>query len=310
MTLQDAIDQFLNTLKIERGLALNTLESYGHDLRLLGDYLLGTAHKPMGPCLTGRQAALVVSDIQQNHILEFLIWRGKQQVNARTLARNLVALRSFFQFCRKENWIPKDMTENISAPKMGRRLPVYLSLQEIEKLIASPSKENVLGLRDRAMIELMYACGLRVSELVALELSQINLQSGFLIAYGKGSKERAIPIGGSALLVLREYLEDSRPVILKHRKSPYVFLSRRGTKMTRQMFWMNLKKYGAKQGIKTPLTPHVIRHSFATHLLEGGADLRSVQVMLGHADISTTQIYTHVSRKHLVAVHEKHHPRG
>lgn len=299
MRLDSAIDQFLNYILVERRLAKNTLESYGHDLRSFSQFL--TAQKP---------PVSEIPSVTVDHVLNYLVSRSSQKISARTLARNLVALRSFFKFAFAEGWVKEDVTQNLDLPKIGRKLPRFLSNAEIDSLFKAPSLTDPLGLRDRAMIEVLYGAGLRVSELVNLEINQVNRTGGYLITLGKGSKERAVPLGSSALKALQDYLENSRPLLLKAKRSGYLFLSRLGTRLTRQRFWRCLKEYGVRQGIKTSLSPHVLRHSFATHLLEGGADLRSVQVMLGHADISTTQIYTHVSRKHLGEVHEKFHPRG
>lgn len=299
MNLDSLIDQFLNYLLVERGLSKNTLEAYGHDLRLWSQYVQGKKSKEV-----------TLSQMEPDGILNFLIWRKAMGVDSRTLARNLVALRNFFKFCYREKIISSDFTQNIDLPKIHRKLPRVLNTLEIKRLLEAPSKEDPAGLRDQTMLELLYATGLRVSELVNLELNNVNAQGGYLLAYGKGSKERLVPVGQAALKALRDYLEQGRPKLAKERTSPHIFLNKQGKKLTRQAFWMSLKKYGLKKGIKVNLTPHVIRHSFATHLLEGGADLRSVQVMLGHADISTTQIYTHVSRKRLIEIHEKFHPRG
>lgn len=298
MLLHEAIDRFLTYIRVEKGLSRNTLESYGHDLGLWLGFL---QEKKKGDDLRS---------LLEEDILEYLIWRKKREIKSQTLARNLVVLRNFFQFCFQEHLIPADISQNVELPHFHRKLPHVLPAHEIDRLFAGPSNKNPKGLRDRAMLELLYATGLRVSELVSLKLGQLNRQAGYLIAFGKGSKERMVPIGQSALTALGAYLEKGRPLLLGKKNLPYLFVSRRGGRLSRQAFWMGLKRYGLIKGIKGKLSPHVLRHSFATHLLEGGADLRSVQVMLGHADIATTQIYTHVSRKHLLEVHEKYHPRG
>ena len=325
VSLDSLIDQFLNYLAVERGLSKNTLEAYGHDLRLWADYVQGEKNRrggPVwppnekgqphkeGPFTRPHRVAPTVEQITPQTILHFLIWRKNQKVNSRTLARNLTAIRNFFQFLTSEKIIPFDITQNMDLPKIHRKLPHVLTSMEIDRLLEAPALDNPSGLRDKAMLEIIYATGLRVSELVGLKLNSVNQQQGYLLAYGKGSKERLVPVGSSALTALRNYLAMGRPKLLKERQSAYLFLNRRARKLSRQAFWMNLRKYGLKKGIKTRLSPHVLRHSLATHLLEGGADLRSVQVMLGHADISTTQIYTHVSRKRLIEMHEKFHPRG
>lgn len=299
MSIFEAIDCFLNHVAVEKRLAKNTLESYARDLRIWSDHACNNRSIPAN-----------LAQLEPQHILQFLIWRSRQKVKSRTLSRHLVVLRNFFRFCYEEKIITKDITAHLEFPHPQLKLPVALSGQEVEKLLAAPDQTTPLGLRNKAMLELLYAAGLRVSELVHLELNHIHAQAGFVIAYGKGSKERLVPVGRSALRALEVYLTQGRPKLLRQKKSTYVFITNRGRFLTRQAFWIALKKYGVSKGIKTNLSPHVLRHSFATHLLEGGADLRSVQVMLGHADISTTQIYTHVSRKHLLKVHEKFHPRG
>ncbi|MBI4411735.1 MAG: site-specific tyrosine recombinase XerD [Deltaproteobacteria bacterium] len=332
MTLDLLIDQFLNYLTVEIGLSKNTLEAYGHDLRLWAEYLQGEKNRTPLLCKEGmgeverRRSSLSgslphpaspykgeefdISKVTPEMILHFLIRRKNQKVNSRTLARNLTVLRSFFQFLYREKIIPLDITQNMDLPKIHRKLPYVLSGMEIDRLLSAPELTDPAGLRDKAMLELLYATGLRVSELVGLKMIHLHMAEGYLLAYGKGAKERVVPIGSSAVKAIKVYLADGRPKLVKERESPYVFVNNRAKRLSRQAFWMNLRKYGLKKGIKTHLSPHVLRHSFATHLLEGGADLRSVQVMLGHADISTTQIYTHVSRKRLIEIHEKFHPRG
>ncbi|MBI2340661.1 MAG: site-specific tyrosine recombinase XerD [Deltaproteobacteria bacterium] len=313
MSLDSLIDQFLNYLTVEKGLSKNTLEAYGHDLRLWAEYLQG---KSAGESSKFKVQSsknpdpVEISSITPQTILHFLIGRKNQKVNSRTMSRNLTAIRSLFQFLTSEKIVPVDITQNMDLPKIHRKLPHVLTVLEIDRLLSAPEADDAAGLRDKAMLELLYAAGLRVSELVGLKMMHLHLAEGYLLAYGKGSKERVVPIGTSAVKAIRVYLTDGRSKLLKERESPFVFVNRRAKKLSRQAFWMTLRKYGLKKGIKTRLSPHVLRHSFATHLLEGGADLRSVQVMLGHADISTTQIYTHVSRKRLIEIHEKFHPRG
>lgn len=297
MSLDLLVDRFLNHIRVERGLAKNTVESYGRDLRLWGTFLQQKSPSLLGdPSLIGPEK-----------ILEFLIWR--KGAKTRTLARNLVVLRSFFNFCFEEKILPADITQNVDIPKLSRKLPHVLSQVEINLLLSAPEAKTPLGLRNRAMLELLYASGLRVSELVGLKMTDIYLAEGYLLAFGKGAKERMVPIGRAAREAIGRYVEEGRGKLLKGASSVFMFVGRGRKKITRQMFWTAIKKYGRLQGIKRIVSPHVLRHSFATHLLEGGADLRSVQAMLGHADISTTQIYTHLSRKHLIEVHEKFHPR-
>lgn len=304
--LNNAIDLFLNYLTVERGLSKNTTEAYGQDLSLWVSFLMASKSKKD----SSKELNLPLSDIHISDILSFLIYRKNKACGARTIARNLVVLRSFFKFAYQESYLKEDLTQSLELPKLGRSLPHYLTSQEVETLLEAPDQSKAIGQRDKAMLELLYASGLRVSELVNLKMEQIHLKEGYVRAYGKGSKERVIPMGDSAQQYLSSYIKEGREQILKGKKTNDLFVNQRGRAITRQLFWKNLKDYGRKAGIKINLTPHVLRHSFATHLLEGGADLRSVQVMLGHSDISTTQIYTHVSRKHLVQVHEKFHPRG
>lgn len=294
--IHTALDPYLKFLIVEKGLSKNTLEAYSHDLRIFCEFL--------------EKRHLELGEASADHVSQFLVSRSKEGVTARTLVRNGVVLRGFFSFCCRENLLKEDILQNFDLPKIGRKLPHFLTLQEMNRLLNAPSLKDPEGLRDRAMIELVYACGLRVSELVGLKMDQVNLNAGYVRAYGKGCKERVVPIGSSALGAIKNYLEHGRTLLLKEKKSSHLFINRKGKPLTRFTFWLDIKKYGVLQGIKVPLYPHVLRHTFATHLLEGGADMRSVQVMLGHADIQTTQIYTHVSRKHLLEVHEKFHPRG
>lgn len=296
MSLDVAIDRFLSYLVVEKGLSKNTIEAYSRDLQSFQRFL----KKVSGP-----------KDLKQTDLLEYLIWRKKQGVKGISLYRSLVCLRGFCGFCYQEGLASSDPTATIDLPKLKRKLPVFLSTYQTGRLLSRPRPKDPMGFRDRAMLELLYATGLRVSELVGLRVDQIDLNEGFVRTMGKGSKERVVPVGERALAMVRDYLRDVRSRLLgKKKESRYLFVSRRGEKLTRQAFWIGLKNQARGLGIPFSVSPHVLRHSFATHLLEGGADLRSVQEMLGHADISTTQIYTHVSRKHLIAVHEKYHPRG
>ncbi|HBF13610.1 MAG TPA: site-specific tyrosine recombinase XerD [Deltaproteobacteria bacterium] len=295
--LDSAIDRFLQFILVEKGLAKKTLEAYGSDLALFHAFVI-------------KKKIRDLASITTEDIVTFLMHRKNGGAKSRTLARNLVVLRSFFSFCYAENLLSHDLTSLLDLPKILPKLPHALSGLDVEKLLSAPATNTLHGLRDKAMLELLYAAGLRVSELVGLKLNQLHMQSGYVLAFGKGSKERVVPVGQSALKALDVYLKEGRSRLLGKRLSSYVFVTHRGQNMTRQMFWTHIKKYGRACGIKTEISPHVLRHSFATHLLDGGADLRSLQVMLGHADISTTQIYTHVSRKKLIEVHEKFHPRG
>jgi integrase/recombinase XerD len=243
-------------------------------------------------------------------ILQHLINLRNEGLNARSRARHLVTLRGFYKFLVQEKVLKNDPARTVDLPKSTHKLPDVLSIQEVNRLLSTPELKRPTGVRDAAMLELLYASGLRVSELINLKLLDVNLDAGFVRALGKGSKERVIPMGLPAKEKIDNYIKTARSHILKNRVSPYLFVARAGRPMTRQGFWKLLKRYAQQTGLVKRITPHSIRHSFATHLLEGGADLRAVQLMLGHADISTTQIYTHVAREHLKKMHERFHPRG
>jgi integrase/recombinase XerD len=287
-------DQFISHLRVERGLADNTIQSYSRDLLRFFQFLEGRRRSPL-------QAT-------QDDIMDYMSTLQKA-LSIRSCARNLSALKMFFRFLVSEGKIQGSPARLLGAPKLPRKLPGVLTPDEVDMLLSQPDPSNHRGQRDKAMLELLYATGLRVSELVGLKMSNINLEAGFVRMVGKGSKERMVPMGTKALEVIKGYLSEARGKLLKNRSSSYLFLNSRGTGLTRQGFWKLIKKYGKKAGIKKEITPHKLRHSFASHLLEGGADLRSVQVMLGHADISTTQIYTHITRERLKQIHEKYHPR-
>lgn len=296
MPLDHTVDRYLSWLVVEKGLSKNTIDAYSRDLQSFQRFL----KKPPEP-----------SALRQSDVLEYLIWRKKQGAKGISIYRSLVCLRGFCGFCFGEGLAETDVTSTIDLPKLKRKLPVFLSTYQTGRLLAMPQPKDPMGLRDRAMLELLYATGLRVSELVGLKFDQIDLKEEFVRAIGKGRKERLVPVGEKARDAVQVYLRDGRGRLLgKKRESPFLFVSRRGARLTRQAFWNSLKNYARGLGLRFSVSPHVLRHSFATHLLEGGADLRAVQEMLGHADISTTQIYTHVSRKHLIEVHEKYHPRG
>ncbi len=290
------VDRFLNYLAAERGLAANSLTAYSRDLTAFLNHL----ERRRISSATATPAREVIS------FLEGLQQRG---LSARTRARMLAALRGFFAFLAREQVLAADPTHDIHLPRLGQRLPRSLSPEEVTQLLASGDATR-LGQRDGAMIELLYATGLRVSEMVSLKVSQVRLEAGYLTVIGKGSKERAVPIGSIARQRLLDYLHTARPAILKGRLSPYLFVNRAGRRMSRQGFWKRLRLAVRRAGIGGKVSPHTLRHAFATHLVERGADLRAVQMMLGHADISTTQIYTHVARDRLRAVHRKFHPRG
>ncbi len=286
---------FLAYARVEKGLSPNSLQSYSFDLKNFQEFCQRRNLSGMpGP-----------ADLRE--YLDSLHARG---LSSRTVTRHLTTLRNLFRFLLSEGRIGEDPTALLNAPKQWQSLPKYLTSQQVEDLLNAPGTDRPNSRRDRAMIELLYACGLRVSELCSLRLTGLNLELGFLRVTGKGEKQRVVPVGGKAQEALREYLSDARPALLKARSSPYLFVTARGGPITRQGFWKLLNGYGRKAGIFRNLTPHVVRHSFATHLLEGGADLRSVQTMLGHADIATTQIYTHVVRERLKGVVQRHHPRN
>ncbi len=295
-SLDVLVDQYLNYLLIEKGLSKNTIESYSSDLTRYLDFLK-------------KKRIHAITDADATAILKHLIWLRNSGLGARSRARHLVTIRGFYRFLVEEKVIKNDPTRIIDLPKSGLRLPDVLSFKEVERVLNTPDITKPTGARDAAMIELLYAAGLRVSELVNLKLQDVNLEACFVRVFGKGSKERVVPIGLYAKEKIDFYIKTFRPKLLKNVASPHLFVARAGKPMTRQGFWKLLRKYGQKAGIIRKIKPHSLRHSFASHLLEGGADLRSVQIMLGHVDISTTQIYTHVAREHLKKIHEKFHPR-
>ncbi|MGW8300871.1 MAG: site-specific tyrosine recombinase XerD, partial [Desulfobacterales bacterium] len=291
------IDQFLNYLLVEKGLAQKTLEAYSRDIIRYRSFL-------------AENNSTAFSEEDAPLILKHLILLRKNGLQARSRARHLVAIRGFYRFLVQEKILRNDPTRLIDLPKSGLKLPHVLSREEIELLLKAPDIRKPIGVRDAAMLELLYAAGLRVSELVNLKLQDINLEAGFVRIFGKGSRERVVPIGSHAREKVSTYLKAVRSRRLKQTTSPYLFIARAARPMTRQGFWKLLRRYALQAGLKKKITPHSLRHSFASHLLEGGADLRAVQVMLGHVDISTTQIYTHVTRDHLKKLHQKFHPRG
>lgn len=293
------IRRFIDYLAAERGLSQNTLESYERDL-----------HSFVGFLSSAAQPIRVETEIKQYHIASYLGHLHQAGRANTTLSRNLASLRSFFQFLVREGVLLQDPTVHVETPKIEKKLPRVLSLTDIERLLDAPETETFAGLRDQAMLELLYATGIRVSELISIRVSDINLSAGFLRCMGKGSKERIIPVGEYAQKVLSSYLTIARPGLLRDSSDDSLFLNHHGTPLSRQGFWKILKKYAQEAGIIADITPHTLRHSFATHLLERGADLRAVQEMLGHADISTTQIYTHVTRSRLKDVYRVAHPRA
>jgi integrase/recombinase XerD len=296
-SIDGLIDQFLNYLTVEKGLAKSTLAAYSSDLLRYQDFLI-------------QEGCSQVSESDTALILKHLIALRSTGLNARSRARHLVAVRGFYRFLVQEKLLSRDPARLVDLPKAGLKLPDVLSVDDVNRLLAAPDVRTVAGLRDAAMLETLYAAGLRVSELIHLKLQDMNLEAGFVRVLGKGSKERVVPVGLYAKKMVDSYLRTARPRILKNKVSPYMFIGRGVKPMSRQGFWKLLKRYALKARINKPITPHSLRHSFASHLLEGGADLRSVQLMLGHSDISTTQIYTHVAREQLKRVHARFHPRG
>lgn len=291
------IENFLAYLAVEKGLSRNTLESYGRDLSKYAAFLKKRGMS--GP-----------DDVDRRAIKELPKYLHALGLSNASVARTLVSIKGLHRFMLAEGLAGTDPTEMLESPKRGLRLPKAMSSAEVESLLSSPKVSSPEGVRDRAMLEVLYAAGLRASEIIALKPQDVDFQVGFIKTLGKGSKARAVPLGQTALDWLRHYIDEARPAILKGRKSNSLFVTRRGGAMTRQGFWKLIKKYARLAGINREITPHMLRHSFATHLLENGADLRSVQMMLGHADISTTQIYTHVEAARMKKLHKQHHPRG
>ncbi|MBW1615988.1 MAG: site-specific tyrosine recombinase XerD [Deltaproteobacteria bacterium] len=291
------IDSYIQFLIVEKGLSENSIAGYAHDIK---EYLGFLNKKKINK----------VGEKDTSFILEYLIALQKAKLSPKTRERRVCAIKGFYKFFVQEKKLKSDPSKFIELPKKGLKLPDILSVSEIERLIKAPNIKTAKGLRDRAMLELLYAAGIRVSELIHIKVTNINMHACFIKVFGKGSKERVIPISLCAKKNIEKYLETARQKILKNKTSPYIFITGAGKPMTRQGFWKNLKKYTAMSGITKKITPHTFRHSFATHLVEGGADLRSVQIMLGHSDISTTQIYTHIASGRLKKIHTRFHPRG
>ena len=290
------IDRFLDAIWMERGLSENTLGAYKADLMALNRRL------------AERDVALV--DASRADILDYIAWRVEGGAKPRSTARQLSSFRRFFRYLVREGALTEDPTAQIAMPKIGRALPQSLTEEEVEALLSAPTVSEPLGHRDRTMLEVLYATGVRVSELINLKISQLNLNQGVLRIVGKGDRERLIPLGDEAQDWLREFIDGPRVEILLERQTEYLFPTRRGDRMTRQAFWHIIKRYAKKANIDKKLSPHTVRHAFATHLLNHGADLRVVQLLLGHSDLSTTQIYTHVARERMKELHGRHHPRG
>lgn len=303
MDIGTAIDAFLSWARVERGLAANSIEAYGRDLSAFAQFL-------------GKHGVEDVEDVRSTHALQHLIEMSKGKLGVRSQARHLVAIRQLFKFLMKERVLKVDPVAEIELPRPTKSLPTFLDVDEVERLLAAPDAATPKGIRDRAMLEVLYASGLRVSELVTLPTDGIDLERGFVLVRGKGNKERVIPLGKIALDALKTYLASSRSTFLDTTdvvgaaQQTALFLTSRGEPMTRQGFWKLLKQYAVAAGITKPISPHKLRHSFATHLVERGADLRAVQSMLGHADLSTTEVYTHVNRERLKHLYGVHHPRA
>jgi integrase/recombinase XerD len=293
---EELVDQFLDAIWMERGLSKNTLGAYRADLMTLGRSLAETGTP--------------IDKAEKSDLLGFIAKRVESGAKPRSTARQLSSFRRFYRYIMREGMRANDPTADIEMPRIGRSLPKTLSEEEVDALLGAPNTDEPLGHRDRAMLELLYATGLRVSELINLKQSQVNFNQGVLRIVGKGDRERLIPLGEESLHWLKEFINGARMEILLERQTDYLFPTRRGDRMTRQAFWHIIKRYAEKAGVRQKMSPHSLRHAFATHLLNRGADLRVVQMLLGHSDLSTTQIYTHVARERLKDLHAEHHPRG
>lgn len=308
-TLEEAIDEFLQHLKVERGLRPNTLEAYGTDLQRFAAFVDAQG-----------RGAVQGPELEPPVLLAFLRQLGKEGLSARSSARRFVAVRGLYRYLRREGLVSVDPTQGIRLPKFVQRLPELLTRDEIDALLQAPGVDTPTGIRDTALLELMYATGCRVSEALDLTLERLHLDQGLVLLVGKGDKHRLVPLGAPAQEAVQHWLERGRPILLggkggrkqaaRRKPPPWVFLSNRGARLSRQSCWARLRQHALTAGIDRPISPHKLRHSFATHLLEGGADLRSVQALLGHADIATTQIYTHLSQAHVRLAYDKHHPRA
>jgi integrase/recombinase XerD len=299
--MESTIHAFLSYMRVERGLAQNTILAYGRDLKKFAGFLR-------------KRQKLRMEDVDREDIVDFLSSLYKEKLDSRSVARYLVSLRGLYKFAMMEELVSTDPTENLESPKIRNSLPTYLRVDEIDKLLAAPNLATPIGLRDRAMLEVLYSTGLRVSELLNLRISDVEMRLGCVRCIGKGDKERLVPIGRKAIEAVEQWLAQGRPKFARPASPPphnqVLFLTSIGRRLSRVGIWKILHDYGMRLGLRGRLTPHKLRHSFATHLLEGGADLRSVQLMLGHADISTTQIYTHVVEERLKQIYKAHHPRA
>jgi integrase/recombinase XerD len=299
MEISAAISAFLTHVRVEKGLSLNTVSAYGRDMGKFDVF--------------AKKRKLDLNAVSRDDVVDFLAELYRQKLESRTVARHLVTVRNFFRFAQINELIKDDPSLHLESPKIRRSLPGYLRIEEVEKLLAQPDEKTPMGLRDRTMLEVLYSSGLRVSELTSLRVMDLDRAVGCVRCIGKGDKERIVPVGKKALALVDRYLRDARPKLLgkgQFGNSPILFLNRRGSRLSRVGVWKILSAYGRQAGLRVALTPHMLRHSFATHLLERGADLRSVQLMLGHSDISTTQIYTHVVEERLKQVYKAHHPRA
>ncbi len=297
MEISATIASFLTHVRVEKGLSSNTVAAYRHDLLKFDAF--------------ARKRKLSLEAVSRDDLVDFLAGLYRQKLESKTVARHLVTLRNFFRFAQIQELIPEDPSVNLESPKIRRNLPGYLRLEEVERLLNQPDVKTPIGLRDRAMFETLYSTGLRVSELIGLRVTDLDVKVGCVRCIGKGDKERIVPVGKKALAIVEKYLRDARPKLLgKVTGNPALFVNRRGAALSRVGVWKILSAYGRLAGLRLALAPHMLRHSFATHLLERGADLRSVQLMLGHADIATTQIYTHVVEERLKQIYKAHHPRA
>jgi len=299
MEISAAISSFLMHVRVEKGLSANTISAYRRDLVKFEGF--------------AKKRKLLVETVSRDDLVDFLAGLYREKLESRTVARQLVTLRNFFRWAQTQEIITEDPSMKLESPKIRKSLPGYLRLDEVDKLLNQPEEKTPLGLRDRAMLEVLYSTGLRVSELVSLRVSDLDSKVGSVRCIGKGDKERIVPIGRKALAMVDKYVREARPALVRQSNaanSPNLFVNQRGVSLSRVGVWKILSGYGRKAGLRQALTPHMLRHSFATHLLERGADLRSVQLMLGHADISTTQIYTHVVEERLKQVYKAHHPRA
>ena len=294
--MEGHVREFVNCLRVERGLSDNTIQAYRRDIEKFAAF--------------ATERGLGIKEITRSDVVDFLASLYRRRLDSRSVARHLVTIRNFFRFALLEGYIDDDPAATIESPRFRQSLPSFLSIEEVDRLLRQPDMTSIVGLRDRALIEIMYSAGLRVSELCGLRVDDLQLDPGCLRCVGKGDKERLVPVGKEALAIVRKYLRTARPQLLRGTSSPYLFLNQRGGKLDRITFWKLLGAYGRKAELRRPLKPHMLRHSFATHLLDRGADLRSVQMMLGHSDISTTQIYTHVIEERLKTVYKAHHPRA